>query len=385
VQWIKGSTSQYRKCSLVSILLILALSVIQAPHIEGGANGKVILIVGDEAHYAVNMEGLLLGEGFDVEHKSSGFNDLSTLLTYDAVIFNHYSATIDTMNLAAAVSSGLGVFILPSRDQDPIIPFAGVMEGDGDGMSTTSRFLPHALMEGVQSMWVKGNDLSAFSSSAYPLVLGNDVEYGVTDPVLAVANQLGSGKIVLLSQDKYFDSYLGSEDNSLFFKNAIYWLSDLDVPSFTRDIPTVFDVEDKIALLNASVESIAQDLSEVANDIGDISSIGEILEDIEGLDAEYDDIYDSLMDLGTDVTQLQEQISELSVIVSGFQEIVDELGDASEIIDLKNRLSVLTSQLEVLENEIHSQQTQGVADLLLYISPVALVVAVIAIALTIKK
>ena len=385
MQWIKGSTGQYRKCSLVSILLILALSVIQAPHIEGGANGKVILIVGDEAHYAVNMEGLLLGEGFDVEHKSSGFNDLSTLLTYDAVIFNHYSATIDTMNLAAAVSSGLGVFILPSRDQDPIIPFAGVMEGDGDGMSTTSRFLPHALMEGVQSMWVKGNDLSAFSSSAYPLVLGNDVEYGVTDPVLAVANQLGSGKIVLLSQDKYFDSYLGSEDNSLFFKNAIYWLSDLDVPSFTRDIPTVFDVEDKIALLNASVESIAQDLSEVANDIGDISSIGEILEDIEGLDAEYDDIYDSLMDLGTDVTQLQEQISELSVIVSGFQEIVDELGDASEIIDLKNRLSVLTSQLEVLENEIHSQQTQGVADLLLYISPVALVVAVIAIALTIKK
>jgi len=385
VQWIKGSTGQYRKRSLVSILLILALSVIQAPHIEGGANGKVILIVGDEAHYAVNMEGLLLGEGFDVEHKSSGFNDLSTLLTYDAVIFNHYSATIDTMNLAAAVSSGLGVFILPSRDQDPIIPFAGVMEGDGDGMSTTSRFLPHALMEGVQSMWVKGNDLSAFSSSAYPLVLGNNVEYGVTDPVLAVANQLGSGKIVLLSQDKYFDSYLGSEDNSLFFKNAIYWLSDLDVPSFTRDIPTVFDVEDKIALLNASVESIAQDLSEVANDIGDISSIGEILEDIEGLDAEYDDIYDSLMDLGTDVTQLQEQISELSVSVSGFQEIVDELGDASEIIDLKNRLSVLTSQLEVLENEIHSQQTQGVADLLLYISPVALVVAVIAIALTIKK
>ena len=365
--------------------MILALSVIQAPHIEGGANGKVILIVGDEAHYAVNMEGLLLGEGFDVEHKSSGFNDLSTLLTYDAVIFNHYSATIDTMNLAAAVSSGLGVFILPSRDQDPIIPFAGVMEGDGDGMSTTSRFLPHALMEGVQSMWVKGNDLSAFSSSAYPLVLGNNVEYGVTDPVLAVANQLGSGKIVLLSQDKYFDSYLGSEDNSLFFKNAIYWLSDLDVPSFTRDIPTVFDVEDKIALLNASVESIAQDLSEVANDIGDISSIGEMLEDIEGLDAEYDDIYDSLMDLGTDVTQLQEQISELSVSVSGFQEIVDELGDASEIIDLKNRLSVLTSQLEVLENEIHSQQTQGVADLLLYISPVALVVAVIAIALTIKK
>ena len=385
MQWIKGSTGQYRKCSLVSILLILALSVIQAPHIEGGANGKVILIVGDEAHYAVNMEGLLLGEGFDVEHKSSGFNDLSTLLTYDAVIFNHYSATIDTMNLAAAVSSGLGVFILPSRDQDPIIPFAGVMEGDGDGMSTTSRFLPHALMEGVQSMWVKGNDLSAFSSSAYPLVLGNDVEYGVTDPVLAVANQLGSGKIVLLSQDKYFDSYLGSEDNSLFFKNAIYWLSDLDVPSFTRDIPTVFDVEDKIALLNASVESIAQDLSEVANDIGDISSIGEMLEDIERLDVEYNDIYDSLTDLGTDVTQLQEQIIELLEIVSGFQTIVDELGDASEIIDLKNRLSVLTSQLEVLENEIHSQQPQGGADLLLYISPVALVVAVIAIALTIKK
>jgi len=385
VQWIKGSTGQYRKCSLVSILLILALSVIQAPHIEGGANGKVILIVGDEAHYAVNMEGLLLGEGFDVEHKSSGFNDLSTLLTYDAVIFNHYSATIDTMNMAAAVSSGLGVFILPSRDQDPIIPFAGVMEGDGDGMSTTSRFLPHALMEGVQSMWVKGNDLSAFSSSAYPLVLGNDVEYGVTDPVLAVANQLGSGKIVLLSQDKYFDSYLGSEDNSLFFKNAIYWLSDLDVPSFTRDIPTVFDVEDKIALLNASVESIAQDLSEVANDIGDISSIGEMLEDIERLDVEYNDIYDSLTDLGTDVTQLQEQIIELLEIVSGFQTIVDELGDASEIIDLKNRLSVLTSQLEVLENEIHSQQPQGGADLLLYISPVALVVAVIAIALTIKK
>ena len=64
---------------------------------------------------------------------------------------------------------------------------------------------------------------------------------------------------------------------------------------------------------------------------------------------------------------------------------MDELGDASDIVDLKNRLSVLTSQLEVLENELHSQQPQGGTDLLLYISPIALVVAVIAIALTIKK
>jgi len=367
------------------MLLILTLSVLHARPVEGGANGKVVLIVGDESYYAVNMEGLLLGEGFDVEHKSGGFNDLSTLLTYDAVVFNHYSATIETMNLAAAVSSGLGVFILPARDQDPIISFAGVVEGDGDGMSTTSRFLPHALMEGLQSMWVKGNDLSTFSSSAYPLVLGNDVEYGVADPVLAVANQLGSGKIVLLSQDKYFDNYLGSEDNALFFKNAIYWLTDLDVPSFTRDIPTVFDVEDEIALLNASVDSIAQDLAEVANDIGNISSINEIAEDVAGLDAGYEEISSSLADLSTSVTQLQEQITELSESVSGFQEIVDELGDASNIVDLKNRLSVLTSQLEVLENELHSQQPQGGTDLLLYISPIALVVAVIAVALTIKK
>lgn len=385
MQLIKGKLSQLKKISLLSMLLILSLSVLHAPPVEGGANGKVVLIVGDESYYAVNMEGILLGEGFDVEHKSSGFNDLTTLLTYDAVIFNHYSATIDTMSLAPAVSSGLGVFILPSRDQDPIISFAGAVEGDGDGMSTTSRFLPHALMEGLQSMWVKGNDLSTFSSSAYPLVLGNDVEYGVTDPVLAVANQLGSGKIVLLSQDKYFDNYLGSEDNALFFKNAIYWLTDLDVPSFTRDIPTVFDVEDRIALLNSSVDSIAQDLAEVANDIGNISSIDEIAEDVAGLDAGYEETSSNLADLSTSVTQLQEQITELSESVSGFQEIVDEIGDASEIVDLKNRLSVLTSQLEVLENELHSQQPQGGTDLLLYLSPIALVVAVIAVALTIKK
>jgi len=385
MQLKKGSISQFKKSCLISMLMILTLSVLHAPLAKGGVNGKVVLIVGVESYYAVNMEGLLLGEGFDVEHKSGGFNDLTTLLTYDAVVFNHYSATIETMNLAAAVSSGLGVFILPSRDQDPIISFAGVVEGDGDGMSTTSRFLPHSLMEGLQSMWVKGNDLSTFSSSAYPLVLGNDVEYGVTDPVLAVANQLGSGKIVLLSQDKYFDNYLGSEDNALFFKNAIYWLTDLDVPSFTRDIPTVFDVEDEIALLNASVDSIAQDLAEIANDIGNISSIDEIAEDVAGLDAGYEEISSSQADLGTDVTLLQEQIAELIESVSGFQEIVDELGDASEIVDLKNRLSVMTSQLEVLENELHSQQPQGGTDLLLYISPVALVIAVIAVALTIKK
>ena len=75
---------------------------------------------------------------------------------------------------------------------------------------------------------------------------------------------------------------------------------------------------------------------------------------------------------------MRKQILRLSV--SGFQEIVDELGDASDIVDLKNRLSVLTSQLDVLENELHSQQPQGGTDLLLYISPIAL-----AIALTIKK
>jgi prefoldin subunit 5 len=190
---------------------------------------------------------------------------------------------------------------------------------------------------------------------------------------------------VLLSQDKYFDNYLGSEDNALFFKNAIYWLTDLDVPSFTRDIPTVFDVEDRIALLNSSVDSIAQDLAEVANDIGNISSIDEIAEDVAGLDAGYEETSSSLADLSTSVTQLQEQITELSESVSGFQEIVGEIGDASDIVDLKNRLSVLTSQLEVLENELHSQQPQGGTDLLLYLSPIALVVAVIAIALTIKK
>jgi chromosome segregation ATPase len=165
----------------------------------------------------------------------------------------------------------------------------------------------------------------------------------------------------------------------------MYWLTKLVIPDLTRDIPTALDIEDKITLLNSSVDSIARDLAEVANDIGNISNINEIEEDVAWLDAGYDEISNSLADLGTDITQLQEQITDLSESVSGFQEIIDELGDASEIVDIRNRLSVLTSQLEVLENELHGQQPQGGTDLLLYISPVALVVAVIAVALTIKK
>lgn len=385
MQLINGLTSLLRKIGYLMMLLVLITRVGGIPLVEGVAYGKRVLIVGDESYYAVNIQGLLLGEGFDVEHMSVGFNDPAVLQSFDAVVFNHYSSTIDTMNLAVAVANGVGIFILPSRSQDPILAFAGVVEANGDGMSTTSRFSPHPITEGLQSMWVKGTELSLFSSSAYPLVLGNDVEFGVTDPVLAVVNQLGSGRMVLLYQEKYFDNYLGSEDNALFFKNAMYWLTKLDIPNFTRDIPTALDIEDKITLLNASINFITQDLSEVANDIGNISSIDELAEDVAGLDAGYGEISNNLVDIGTDVTQLQEQISVLSESISGFQEIVDELGDASEIVDLKNRLSVLTSQLEVLENELHSQQPQGGTDLLLYISPVALVIAVIAIALTIKK
>ena len=380
-----GLTGLHQKIGYLIMFLIIMTRVVSILPVKGEVNGKRVLIVGDESYYASNIQGLLLGEGFEIEHMSVGFNDPAVLQTFDAVVFNHYSSTIDTMNLAVAVVSGVGVFILPSRAQDPILAFAGVVEGDGDGMSTTSRFSPHPITEGLQSIWVKGTELNLFSSSAYPLVLGNDVEFGVTDPVLAVVNQLGAGRIVLLYQEKYFDNYLGSEDNALFFKNAMYWLTKLDIPDFTRDIPTALDIEDKIALLNSDVDSIFQDLTEISGDIGNISNIDEIEEEVVGLEVGYEEVSSNLDELDTDVAQLQGQISELSESVSAFQGILDELGDASEIVDLKNRMSVLTSQLEVLENELHSQQPQGGTDLLLYISPVALVVAVVAIALTIKK
>ena len=367
------------------MFLTFIASIVSISPVKGELNGKRVLIVGDEPYYAVNIQGILLGEGFEVEHMSVGFNDPAVLQTFDAVVFNHYSSTIDTMNLAVAVANGVGVFILPSRAQDPILAFAGVVEADGDGMSTTSRFSPHPITEGLQSMWVKGTELSLFSSSAYPIVLGNDVEFGVTDPVLAVVNQLGSGRMVLLYQEKYFDNYIGSEDNALFFKNALYWLTKLEIPVFTRDIPTALNIEDRIALLNSSVDSIAQDLAEVSNDIGNISNIDEIEEDVAGLSTGFAEVSGTVIDLGTDVTQLQGQLSEISESVSSLQEILDGLGDTSEIVDLKNRMSVLTSQLEVLEYELHSQQPQSITDMLVYVSPVALVVAVIAVALAIKK
>ena len=62
MQLIKGKLIQLNKISLLSMLLILSLSVLHAPSVEGGVNGKVVLIVGDESYYAVNMEGILLGE-----------------------------------------------------------------------------------------------------------------------------------------------------------------------------------------------------------------------------------------------------------------------------------------------------------------------------------
>ena len=380
----KGHLGLARRIGLLTVLVMLSLSGCSAPSVIG-SNGKRVLIVGDGAGYSVNMQGLLIGEGFEVEFMSVGWNDASLLMTFDAIVFNHYSSSVDTMLLAPVVSSGTGVFILPSREGDPIVTFAGVVEADGDGMSTTSRFQDHPVMEGVVSMWVKGKDLNTFSSSAYPLVLGNDVEYGTTDPILAVANGLGSGKIILLYQEKYFDSYLGSEDNALFFKNCIYWITHLEVPEFTSNIPLAQDIEDEIEALNEDVLALAQSIDEIAYDIGNISNIDVLEENMTGLSSGFDSVSGELEALSSGVSELQDQVAELSSSVSEIQESLSEMGESSDIVELSNRVSVLTAQLDVLERELHSQQPQDNSSILLYASPVALVVAVAAVVLALKK
>jgi len=343
-----------------------------------------ILIIGENEYRSVHMTALLVGEGFEVDYTSGSGYDNSFLMQYDVLIINHY--TIDINNLAVSVAGGVGVFILPSREFDTLLAFAGVVPGSGEGNGVTSRFTVHPVTEGVRAMSVRGTEIGPVSSDAYPLVLGNDDDFGIEDPVLAVANNLGSGRIILLNADPYFDSAIAQEDNALFFKNAIYWLAHMDVPPFTRGIPSLVSIEDKADLLNESVNDLSLAIDEISHDIGNVKNIDSIVEDVDVLSNQLQGLSTQLGELFGNVSTLPGDVSLLLENMSILQErIEDVIKEEADIQELSYRITDLSAQIDALQYKIDNNVPASTMSLFEYLSPVALVVALAGVALSFKK
>jgi hypothetical protein len=281
------------------------------------ASGEKVLILFGGYHFDSNAEkiaSLLRGEGFIVDKVSKYFDESffqSYIQPYDIIITYHYSSKASKV-LASFVSKGKGLLIIGSqRKWDSILPaLAGVVvDEDKCGDDTTSRIIDHPVTKGVRSINIEACMLKLVSSEAYPLVIGNDLTFGVKDPVLAVANTIGSGRVVALALKVYetgypntyeydnFDRNLAKEDTALFIKNAVYWLAHKEVPPYTRDLPTLVSLEDKITSLNVSIMSISKQIEEINLTIGGISKIKEIMGNIEQISLRLADIEKQVKDL----------------------------------------------------------------------------------------
>jgi hypothetical protein len=307
-----------------TLLVLLITSLLWFPiTVEAKASGEKVLILFSGSLFGSNAEkiaSLLRGEGFIVDTVGKYFDESffqSYIQPYDIIIAYHYSGDVSNV-LASFVSKGKGLLIIGSqRKWDSILPgLAGVVvDADKYGDDTTSRIIDHPITKGVRSIKIEACMLKLVSSEAYPLVIGNDLTFGVKDPVLAVANTIGSGRVVALALKVYktdyyeydmFDRDLAKEDTALFIKNAVYWLAHKEVPSYTRDLPTLVSLENKITSLNASIISISKQIEEINRTIGGISKIKEIMGNIEQISLRLADIEKQVKDLSKAVTPVSQ-------------------------------------------------------------------------------
>jgi len=162
--------------------------------------------------------------------------------------------------------------------------------------------VPCALTQGVRG--IKGGGVDLFLSGGYPLVL-SPKKPGYPDPqgALAVYGFYGNGKYAALS-DRIF--YMEGDFGTLF-SNIMHWLTGRDIPP----PPSVYDLDQKVAELNNTLDHLSSKLLELNNSINqiynEIPQLGNISEQLKQATRETNALSQQVNDLANEIVQLKNQ------------------------------------------------------------------------------
>jgi hypothetical protein len=162
--------------------------------------------------------------------------------------------------------------------------------------------VPCALTQGVRG--IKGAGVDLFLSGGYPLVL-SPKKPGYPDPqgALAVYGFYGNGKYAALS-DRIF--YMEGDFGTLF-SNIMHWLTGRDIPP----PPSVFDLDQKVAELNNTLDHLSSKLLELNNSINQlyikIPQLGNISEQLAQVVQETNALSQQVNDLTDEIAKLKNQ------------------------------------------------------------------------------
>jgi hypothetical protein len=162
--------------------------------------------------------------------------------------------------------------------------------------------VPCALTQGVRG--IKGGGVDLFLSGGYPLVL-SPKKPGYPDPqgALAVYGFYGNGKYAALSNTIF---YMEGDFGTLF-SNIMHWLTGRDIPP----PPSVFDLGQKVAELNNTLDHLNSKLLELNNSINQLYSevpqLGNISEQLAQVVQETNALSQQVNDLTNEIAKLKNQ------------------------------------------------------------------------------
>jgi hypothetical protein len=313
---VKVRASIYATIFILLFSALCTVAIVQPVHAK--VSGKSVLIASGSLteKWCGIVSSLLSGEGFETVVVSGKDLELYPELIEkrrDVYIFANMHPPVKVLSF---VKSGSGLFII--SNDDGTLGIAGVVAVpfSSPGIyEETSRIVSHPVTKSVRSFSFQGFRLSIASSDAYPLIIGNDKTWGVRDPVLMVANTYGEGRVIAIAPytGGYLTSYfpLDSADNALLVKNAVYWLAKLDVPEFTRELPSLIEVEDRVARLSENLTILSNRLAEFERNLENMPAFVSLQQQVSKLIAQVSDVLKKLDNIATAQELTRSKISEL--------------------------------------------------------------------------
>jgi uncharacterized coiled-coil protein SlyX len=276
-----------------------------------------ILIIGDSRYLASNfVNGVAAyGEAVAVDILQADQYSLDYLRQFDVIatgnsvrdsdVWRYYPQLIT--RISSIVDEGGSLIVLISnvhpKFSSPVDGWTYVWEFSTPKGYVDYEIVPSALTQGVKG--IKGNELvNVFLSGSYPLVLSPKL-LGYPDPqgALAVYGFYGKGKYAVLSQDLY--GTIG--DFGTLFSNIMYWLTGRDIPP----PPSVYDLDQKVAELNNTLDHLNSKLLELNNSINQlytkIPQLGNISEQLAQVVQETNALSQQVNDLTNEIAKFKNQ------------------------------------------------------------------------------
>lgn len=328
------------RISIIVFVLLTALSAsLTMPPVNTESSEKKVFIYSPFISKYKILVGLVEAEGFDVT--ATSILPVDPVLLSGTNVFIHFadiSGDYDESARAHAkflpfVEAGAGYLIIPSEiapneNYGTMISSFGVIPLDTDirNSDVTDRLTVHDVMEDVHSIWIPGfhsEPLSLISSDPYPLVIGNDIKWGIKDPVFMVAANYSQGRVIVSGFGRFEDEgeeYYSGHDNALLFKNIVYWLAGEVVPEHSHDMPTLISLEDKIAQLNATFYELMDEKNLLQSQLDEFGDNLENLPEFMELRNQISQLQQENSDLDQQLTQLQQENSDVSQRISQLQQ-----------------------------------------------------------------